>query len=136
MGDNVKLASRLEGANKAYGTYILISQSTRDQAGDGIETRELDLIKVKGKTKPVRVYELLALKGAAEAGVLAYARRFEAALTAFRARRWSEAAEAFEALGRERPDDHAVELYILRLKAFQAVPPPADWDGSFALTEK
>ncbi len=136
LGDNVNLASRLEGANKAYGTYILISESTRQQAGDGIETRELDLIKVKGKTRPVRVFELLGLKGGAAPRVLEEARRFEAALALLRARRWAEAAEAFEALRRERPDDHAAELYILRLKAFKDAPPPADWDGSFALTEK
>jgi adenylate cyclase len=136
LGDTVNLASRLEGANKAYGTYILISETTRAGAGDGIEVRELDVIKVKGKTKPVRVYELLGLKGATDPRLLEKSGRFASALALFRARRWAEAAGAFEGVKEDFSNDHAAELYILRCKELSASPPPDGWDGSFALTEK
>jgi adenylate cyclase len=61
IGDDVNLASRLEGANKAYGTSILISESTRTAVGEAVLAREVDLLRVKGKQRPVRVYELMAL---------------------------------------------------------------------------
>jgi class 3 adenylate cyclase/CHASE2 domain-containing sensor protein len=63
MGDMVNLASRLEGANKAYGTFLMISQTTVDRLGDAVDVRELDLIAVKGKDRPVTVYEVVDVKG-------------------------------------------------------------------------
>jgi adenylate cyclase len=132
LGDDINLASRLEGANKQYGTYLMISESTKAGAGAAIETRELDLVKVKGKAKAVKVYELLGLSGAVDAAVLAKARKFEDALALCRARRFEEAAKAFEALY----PDKAAKLYVERCHAFIAEPPGKDWDGSFALTEK
>ncbi len=62
MGDEVNLGSRLEGTNKVYGTAIIISESTYEQVKDKVIARELDIIRVKGKTKPVRIYELIDLK--------------------------------------------------------------------------
>jgi adenylate cyclase len=132
LGDDINLASRLEGANKVYGTYILISHATREQAGDAIEVRELDMIQVKGKAVAVRVYELLGLKGETDAAALDKARRFEAALSLFRARKFAEAKKAFEAFGHEK----AAELYVERCDLFISENPPEGWNGSFALTEK
>jgi adenylate cyclase len=64
MGDNVNLASRLEAINKQYYTEIIISEYTYNKIqGRGFVTRELDDIRVKGKQKPVRIYELLAYEG-------------------------------------------------------------------------
>mgnify|MGYP002882668051 FL=1 len=63
MGDSVNLAARLEGVNKQYKTYTMISESTYQQAKDEVEVRELDLIRVVGKREPVRIYELLGKKG-------------------------------------------------------------------------
>jgi len=64
MGDNVNLGSRLEGTNKFYGTHIIISEFTYQYVKDDVITRELDLIRVKGKALPVKIYELIDLKQA------------------------------------------------------------------------
>jgi len=136
IGDNVNLASRLEGANKAYGTYILISESTRLGAGDAIEVRELDYVKVKGKNQPIRVYELLGLKGETEGALIEKARIFETGLPLFRARRFEEAIAVFRGVAAKYGDDHACENYVERCEGYLKEAPPEDWDGSHALTEK
>ena len=139
IGDNVNLASRLEGANKAYGTYTMISETTREQAGQAIEVRELDFIKVKGKNVPIRVYELIGLEGETPEELIRRARRFEEGLALYRSRRWDEAASAFKSA---RDDfktlgtDKASEAYVERCLHFKAEPPPGDWDGSYTMTEK
>ena len=136
IGDNVNLASRLEGANKAYGTYILISESTRQGAGEAIEVRELDFVKVKGKNLPIKVYELLGLKDGTDPTLIKKARFFEAGLVLFRGRKFGEAAAVFQSVIKEFGDDHASDQYIERCHDLTKETPPADWDGSYALTEK
>ncbi|UPT72553.1 MAG: adenylate/guanylate cyclase domain-containing protein [Elusimicrobiota bacterium] len=131
IGDAVNLASRLEGANKAYGTYILISETTRTGAGEAIEVRELDYVKVKGKSQPIRVYELLGLKGETDKALLEKARLFESGLPLFRGRKFAEAKAVFQ-----RCDDYAGKKYVERCDEYMDSPPPADWDGSNELTEK
>jgi adenylate cyclase len=136
IGDSVNLASRLEGANKAYGSYILISESTREAAGAAIETRELDFVMVKGKHQPIRVYELIGLAGQTDEKLLKKARAFETALEQYRARRFEAAQAAFEAIPAAHGPDHASDEYAARCRHFRAEPPPPDWNGSWALTEK
>ncbi|MBI4345488.1 MAG: adenylate/guanylate cyclase domain-containing protein, partial [Elusimicrobia bacterium] len=132
MGDEVNLASRLEGVNKQYGTFILLSENTRRLAADAIETRELDFIKVKGKNKPMRVYELLGLKGSVDSERLARARGFEEGLAAYRARRFDEAERVWRGLEGDEP----AGFFLERIERLRAEPPAADWDGSYALKEK
>ena len=136
IGDAVNLASRLEGANKAYGTYILISETTRAGAGDAIEVRELDFVKVKGKAQAIRVYELLGLKGETERALVEKARLFEAALPLFRSRKFAEAQAAFESVLKTHGEDYASRKYVHRCQEYLSEPPPQDWDGSHELTEK
>jgi adenylate cyclase len=136
IGDDVNLASRLEGANKAYGTSILISEATRNAAGDVILAREVDLLRVKGKQKPVRVYELLALASSGTAEQRRVAALFEEGLAAYRARRWVGAREAFEAVLAAAPEDGAAKEYVKRCAAFEREPPPDDWDGVYDLKTK
>ncbi len=136
IGDNVNLASRLEGANKAYGTYILISESTRVGAGDAIEVRELDFVKVKGKNQPIRVFELLGLKGETDRALIEKAKIFETGLPHFRERRFEQAIDVFRGVAAKFGEDHACENYIERCEHYLKEAPPADWDGSHALTEK
>ncbi|MBI2787714.1 MAG: CHASE2 domain-containing protein [Elusimicrobia bacterium] len=136
IGDAVNLASRLEGANKAYGTYILISETTRRGAGDAIEVRELDFVKVKGKSEAIRVYELLGLKGETDPALVEKARLFETGLAHFRERRFEEAIAVFRGVAARFGDDHACENYLERCERYKKEPPPAGWDGSNALTEK
>jgi adenylate cyclase len=136
IGDTVNLSSRLEGANKAYGTYILISESTRQGAGEAIEVRELDYVKVKGKNLPIHVYELLGLKGETSGDLLQKAKLFESGLPLFRARKFEAAIPIFESVLSKFGADHASDEYIERCRHYISEAPPADWDGSHALTEK
>jgi adenylate cyclase len=136
LGDGVNLASRLEGANKAFGTAILCGDATRAAAGDAFAWRTVDLLRVKGKHEGVPVHELVAL-----AADLAPARReqlsrWEAAYALARLRRFGEARDAFAALAAESPDDALAALWAERSATLAASPPPADWDGVHELHEK
>lgn len=135
MGDNVNLASRLEGINKQYHTGIVISESTREQAGDGFVGRELDRIRVKGKLQPVKIYELLDFADGAPTceDLLA---RFADALGAYRAQRWHEAIEKFEQLLVAYPEDGPSREFLRRCHEYMEHPPAADWDGVYVMETK
>lgn len=136
MGDPVNLGARLEGANKAYGTRAMISEVTRDLAGDDIAVRELDLIQVKGKREPTRIYELLPVRvgqAALPAPELEY---FPAGLNAYRRQAWSKAETAFKACLESNPDDPAAAVYLDRISQLRANPPRADWDGVWVFETK
>jgi adenylate cyclase len=137
IGDNVNLASRLEGANKFYGTSILISEFTCRRLTRACLTREIDLIRVRGKDLPVSVYESLEhcraqMNGALDDLIGEYAR----GLAAYRARNWAEARTAFAAALKAVPDDGPSKMYISRCEQFAKAPPPDDWDGVWSLTSK
>lgn len=130
IGDNVNLSSRLESTTKAYGVDIIVSEFTRQMVQDEFIFRELDFIRVIGKNKPVKIYQLLAeRKGSAgEKPLIEFAWQFNAALEFYRNRKWDEAIEIFNSLLEHRPQDKASGLYIGRCNAFKADPPPKDWD--------
>jgi adenylate cyclase len=135
LGDAVNLASRLEGANKAYGTRILLGPSTHAEVRERVVARALDLLRVKGKREPVRVHELLALApGTPE--LLAFVERFHLGLEAYAARRWDEAVARFLEADRLRGGDPASLRYVERCEAMRRAPPPDDWDGVFELSSK
>jgi adenylate cyclase len=136
MGDTVNLASRLEGANKAYGTELMIAEATLRQIGDAVDVRELDLLAVKGKQLPVRVYEVLDVKGQTDAGLLDAASRFATGLVAYRGADFVRAGEAFEAVLKVRPDDGPALAYIERCRELSEAPPPRDWDGVYRMETK
>jgi len=136
VGDGMNLASRLEGANKVYGTRILISDATRARAGGGFVTRELDLVRVVGRRATVRIFELVGASGGVDARTLSVLEHYAAALAAHRARDWDAAARALEALGALDPDDAPARVLAARGSAFRTDPPPSDWDGVFALDAK
>jgi hypothetical protein len=96
MGDAVNLASRLEGANKPYGTTLMVSQSCYEKARDAIEVRELDLLAVKGKREPVAVCDVLEEKGRVEPRVAEAVRYFHKGLARYRAQDFSAALARFE----------------------------------------
>jgi adenylate cyclase len=135
IGDGVNFASRLEGANKAFGTSILIAQRTVDLAGDKIEVRPVAKLQVKGKTKPVMVYELLARGGELDATRKAWQEKFTAAFAAFQAREWERACGLFEGALEIDPRDALAVRYLKRATEYQTKPPPPDWDV-FKLDEK
>ena len=136
MGDMVNLASRLEGANKPYGTYLMISEFTYAQVEDIVDVRELDLLAVKGKEQPVRVFEVLDEKGKTDRQLLACAAQFGEGLAAYRERDFATAVTAFEAALRIHPQDRPSLMYIERCRHFLAEPPDEGWDGVWRLEEK
>jgi len=137
LGDPVNLASRLEGANKVFGTSIMISEATRAGAGDAIHARELDLLRVKGKQRAVTVFELAAM---ADAGLDAERARlhglFAEGLESYRERRWREAGLRFAAALDIDSEDGPSRVYLERARHFLDHPPDEDWDSSFTLSGK
>jgi adenylate cyclase len=134
VGDHVNLASRLEGLNKVFGTRILVSESTRQAAGEGFTFREVARVAVKGRREAVRVFELVK-PGAPDPAVDAWLAEFERGLAAFHARRWDEALSTFEGLQRARGDRPSGVL-AERCRALRAAPPPPDWDGVWHMQDK
>ena len=131
-GDTVNVASRLEGLCDAYAARVVVSEATRGRLGDAFLCRPLDRVRVRGRSQPVDVHEILALRVLDGDGRLAgLADDFTAALEAYRARRWDDALLRFERLAREHPDDRLVQLYLARCRALRAAPPREDWDGVF-----
>lgn len=125
IGDNVNLASRLEGINKLYGTETLISGETARLLGNRIPLRRVDRVIVKGKTQPIDVY---TYSDDAE-----IARLSDEALDHYSHRRWDEAVSAWRRLSALRPEDTIAPLFLRRIDGFRYAAPPPEWDGSIAL---
>ncbi len=137
MGDHVNLGSRLEGANKVYKTYIMISEFTYAQVKDYFYTRPLDLIRVKGKTKPISVYELIGRKSQPlPQYYIDFLDVYNKGINAYKEQRWDDAIDMFEFAMRLKSDDYASELYRSRCIDFKFKSPGPDWDGVMTLTEK
>jgi adenylate cyclase len=136
MGDTVNLASRLEGANKAYGTGIMISEETRRQAGSAVVARELDLLRVKGKTEPIRVFELVGRSGEVPAEMEDLLALFARGLALYREMHFAEAAAAFTEALALSPEDGPSRVYVERCREMIASPPAAAWDRVYSLTTK
>ncbi len=136
IGDTVNLASRLEGACKAYGCATLIDAATRRRAGAAVELRELDRLRVVGKSEPEQVFEILGRAGEVPAERLRLRDRFAAALAAYRAQAWDEARAGFEACRAIAPDDPPSRTFLARVAHFAETPPGPDWDGVWSLTAK
>jgi adenylate cyclase len=136
IGDDVNLASRLEGANKYYGTQIIIAEKTHVHIKDMMLTRELDIVQVVGKKKPVKIFELVAEKGKIDEEKTTFLEYFEAGLYAYRDRQWEEASSLFmQALSLE-PGDRPAELYIQRCKENKQMEPAPEWDWVYQLDAK
>ena len=136
MGDTVNLASRLEGANKAYGSRILVSEATVASAAADIEAREIDRIVMVGQTEPQAVFEIMGRKGALTAAQTALRNHYSDGLAAYRARRWDDARRAFAAALDAVSDDGPSLTFIKRVDGFATTPPGDDWDGVWRLEQK
>jgi adenylate cyclase len=136
VGDAVNLASRLEGLNKLYGTYILASEQVCAAAGPGFEWRRLDRVAVMGRSVSTLVSELLGERGEVAPDVLRARDLYEEALEAYFARRFEEAASGFRAAAALRPDDRAARMMARRAEDLEIFQPAADWDGVHLQTAK
>jgi adenylate cyclase len=134
MGDTVNLASRLEGANKAYGSRCLISEATA--AADGIEVREIDRLVVVGQTQAQTVFEIMSRAGELTPQQQQLRKSYGEGLAAYRARRWDEARAAFARALEAVPGDGPSTTFIARIESFAQNPPAEDWDGSWHLEQK
>ena len=130
VGDVVNLASRLEAINKVYRTEILISENTYNKVAAHFHARELDLITVKGKSEPARIYQLLeeAEKALSEKQS-EINRLYSEGISFYRVRDWEKAAEKFQACLRIDGGDYPSTLHLERCAHFQKAPPPPDWNG-------
>ncbi|MBU2645178.1 adenylate/guanylate cyclase domain-containing protein [bacterium] len=136
MGDGVNLAARLEGVNKQYGTYTLISEYTHNAAKDHIEVRELDMIRVVGKKAPVRIFEVLGKKGEVSAERLKAARYFSKGLQLYRAQNWHDAIKYFGHTNKLFKGDGASQVFVERCKKFMENQPAKNWDGVYQMASK
>ena len=135
LGDSVNLGSRLEGTNKEYETRIIISEWTRAAVKEGIVTRRLGAVRVKGKRVPVGIFELRGLGAPSTTDGKAIA-AFEGALTAMTQRRFDDATRLFAEVLSVWPEDAPTRNYLEELQTFKQTPPPADWDGVVSLKTK
>jgi adenylate cyclase len=135
MGDNVNLASRLEGLNKEYKSTRIISEFTYAQVKQHYVCRDLDKIRVKGKLQPVGIYELLgfAADGQKHRELLA---AWSDAQAAYRRHNWEEAAQKFEAMTTRFPDDGPAHIFLKRALEFMRQAPAPDWDGVYVMKTK
>jgi adenylate cyclase len=136
IGDNVNLGSRLEGLNKQYGTNIIVSEYTYRHVKDEFKLREVDLVRVKGKEKAVKIYELLRKEGIPFKWEEPFLTHYEKGLKRYRNGEWMKAIEEFSIALRAFPNDSITRLYITRCKEFQETPPPDDWGGIYRFKEK
>jgi adenylate cyclase len=136
IGDAVNLGARLEGINKVYQTAnnIIISEFTKNEIGDEIVTRELDSVRVKGKKKPVAIFELVG-----EKEVIVYPEEFLAhfteGLASYKGMQWDRAIKEFRE-GIKIKEDEVSKMYLKRCQHFKKNPPGEEWDGVFTLKSK
>ena len=135
LGDGVNLASRLEGLTKRYLVPIVCGNRTHDSV-TGIVFRELDKVRVRGRTEAERIFEPLAREGELTADEAATLDRWHAALEMFRARRWIEARNELTVLGAEPGYQRLCSIYLGYMRELLANPPGDEWDAAFTLYEK
>jgi adenylate cyclase len=136
IGDTVNLASRLEGVNKIFGTHIIVSESTFEQARDVIEVRELDFLRVKGKKIPIRIFELLGEKGSLSELKKEKNELFGEGLQLYRKKQFRKAWSVFKSILRFDPNDGPSHTYLNRCTVLQNHRLPRNWDGVSTLTSK
>jgi adenylate cyclase len=135
IGDTVNLAARLESANKTYGTKALITDSIYARLDNQFVAREIDYITVKGKTVPVRIFEILQKTEKISKRVEDIKELYESGLACYRERKWKEAT-AFFTKNVRLYNDEPSRVFLHRIETFKTIPPPKNWDGVFNLTVK
>ncbi|MBL4711498.1 MAG: adenylate/guanylate cyclase domain-containing protein [Gammaproteobacteria bacterium] len=135
LGDAVNLGSRLESLTKVYGVDIITSEYTKYHVPE-FEYRELDRVRVKGKDKPVTIYEPLGLVENVAKDERKLIRQFHIGIKQFRAQNWDAAEREIFALNQLDPKRKIYQIYLDRIMNYRNNPPAKDWDGSFTHTSK
>jgi adenylate cyclase len=135
LGDAVNLGSRLEGLTKAYGVNIIVSETTKAEV-DEFVFRELDLVRVKGKNKPVAIFEPIGHKNDVSKDIISELTRYKQALLAFRKQNWDKAEMEFFNLSRSYPERALYLEYLNRITNYRNEPPGDEWDGVYTHTSK
>jgi adenylate cyclase len=133
LGDEVNLASRLEGVNRVYGTVIMISQNTTRLLNGEFDSRELDTVRVKGKKEPVRIYELQGVRGSSNETKERVNGLFAEGRSLYETCEWSRARTYFEQCMVLDPDDGPSRCFAERCRTFEQQPPEPDWDCTVSL---
>jgi len=136
MGDAVNQAARLEPANKEYGTLIIIGETTYGEAAEAIEARLLDKMVVKGKKKPIGIYELIGRKGCLSPEKLKVVELYQEALRLHWERRWDEAINLLQSALELDPGDTPGAKLLERIQKYKYSPPPEGWTGEYMQTRK
>ncbi|MCC7349669.1 MAG: adenylate/guanylate cyclase domain-containing protein [Phycisphaerales bacterium] len=135
LGDSVNLGSRLEGANKFYGTRIMLADSTAKQVQGQFLLRPLDVLRVKGKQQPMAVFELMD-EGPGEEKLRDLAKRYESAFVLYQQRQWDAAEKILLELQQQFADDGPTATLLARISKFHKEPPPSNWDGVYVAKDK
>lgn len=135
MGDAVNLGSRIEGINKQYGTQIIISEFTEKELGNSFVRREIDWVVVKGRKKPVKIFELIS-EGEPEAQRRENLEHFRLGYELYHQQKWQESIDELEKALEFNQEDSVSKLYISRCREFISNPPSKEWDGVFVMRTK
>ncbi|MBU1171067.1 MAG: CHASE2 domain-containing protein [Proteobacteria bacterium] len=136
MGDVVNTAARLEGVNKIYGSYSMISDATRKMAGPSIVTREIDTIYLLGKHEPVTVYQIMGHQGRVNETLEKSMELYEKGLSCYKQKAFDKALSHFNSVLSLIPDDGPSKTMSGRCRDFITCPPDSSWNGVFKITSK
>ncbi|MCL2721794.1 MAG: adenylate/guanylate cyclase domain-containing protein [Treponema sp.] len=136
IGDAVNVCSRLEGINKVYGTEIIVSENTYEQATDEFEFRLLDRVSLLGRYEGMNIYELVTFKNDLDKSFKKIYQYYETGLKYYFHKNWKEGLKYFNTVIKYRPNDTPAKLMKERCLLYQRNPPPDDWNGVFAQSVK
>ena len=137
IGDGVNLASRIEGTTRLYGAALLVSELTRAELKRSCTLREVDRIRVRGKSRPVGVFEVLDhLEASAPGREPRFLALYAAGLALYRSREFARARDDFAAAAALNPADLPCRLYLERCQYFELDPPAGEWDGVWDMRQK
>ena len=137
IGDNVNLAARLEGANKHYGTTILLAASTAEALKSRAVLRRIDRVQVKGKSQPTIAYEAMDhYDGERYPRLAALISAYEAGLDCYERRDWTQAVRHFTSALEVVPNDQPSRIFIDRCRYYADNPPPENWSGVWIMDDK
>jgi len=136
MGNDVNLAARLEGVNKQYGTWILVSEATWDATGGMFLGRKLDRVRVVGINTPVQLYNIVGVKSEAPTRMINLFEKFDTGIDAYREKRFAEALQIFTKCAEIEPEDAASTIFRDRVRDLLKAGVPDDWSDVINMTTK